>query len=142
MKKWHICYHELFSWWEIYLAFLWNFFPYKILPHAIDKFDGVNKKCPASGGRDENCPILITNQGYVPPVIQHKAVSSNVLYIHPLYPSFTVSSKRFHPLYLLPLQQRPLNHVLYTQISILETFFIFIFCTYVFVILLNVLYIF
>jgi hypothetical protein len=72
MKKWHICYHELFSWWEIYLAFLWNFFPYKILPHAIDKFDGVNKKCPASGGRDENCPILITNQGYVPPVIQHK----------------------------------------------------------------------
>jgi hypothetical protein len=70
-----------------------------------------------------------------------KVVSSNVLYIHPLYPSFTVSSKRFHPLYLLYLQQRPLNHVLYTQISILEIFFIFIFCTYVFVILLNVLYI-
>jgi hypothetical protein len=45
----------------------------------------------------------------------------------PLYPSFTVSSKRFYPLYLLPLQQRPLNHVLYTQISILGTFFIFIF---------------
>jgi hypothetical protein len=56
-----------------------------------------------------------------------KAVSSNVLYTHPLYPSFTVSSKRFHPLYLLTLQQRPLNHVLYTQISILETFFIFLY---------------
>jgi hypothetical protein len=52
---------------------------------------------------------------------------SNVLYIHPLYPSFTVYYKRFHPLYLLPLQQRPLNHVLYTQIRILETFFIFYF---------------
>jgi hypothetical protein len=60
-----------------------------------------------------------------------KAVSSNVLYIHPLYPSFTVSSKRFHPLYLIPLQQRPLNLVLYTQINIFETFFIFIFYTYV-----------
>jgi hypothetical protein len=32
----------------------------------------------------------------------------NVLYIHPLYLSFTVSSKRFHPLYLISLQQRPL----------------------------------
>jgi hypothetical protein len=72
----------------------------------------------------------------------NKTVSSNVLYIHHLYPSFTISSKRFHPLYLLPLQQRPLNHVLYTQISILEIFFIFIFCTYVFIILSNVLYIF
>jgi hypothetical protein len=41
------------------------------------------------------------------------AVSSNVLYIHPLYPSFTVFSKRFHLLYLLSLQQCPLNHVLY-----------------------------
>jgi hypothetical protein len=38
---------------------------------------------------------------------------SNVLYIHPLYPSFTVFSKRFHLLYLLSLQQHPLNHVLY-----------------------------
>ena len=37
-------------------------FPYKILPHAIDKFDGI----------DENCLILITNQGYVPPAIQYK----------------------------------------------------------------------
>jgi hypothetical protein len=73
---------------------------------------------------------------------QSEAVSSNVLYIHPLYPYFTVSSKRFQPLYLIPLQQRPLNHVLYTQISILETFFIFVFYTYVFVILSNVLYIF
>jgi hypothetical protein len=53
--------------------------------------------------------------------------SSNVLYIHPLYPPFTVFSKRFHPLYLFPLQQHPLNHILYTQISILETFFIFYF---------------
>jgi hypothetical protein len=51
-----------------------------------------------------------------------KSVSSNILYIHPLYPSFTVYSKRFHPLYIIPLQQRPLNHVLYTQIHILETF--------------------
>jgi hypothetical protein len=32
-------------------------FPHKILPHVIDKFDGI----------DENCPILITNQEYVPP---------------------------------------------------------------------------
>jgi hypothetical protein len=71
-----------------------------------------------------------------------KAVSSNVLYIHPLYPYFTVFSKRFYPLYLISLQQRPLNHVLYTQIYILETFFIFIFYTYVFVMLSNVLYIF
>jgi hypothetical protein len=69
-----------------------------------------------------------------------EAVSSNVLYIYPLYPSFTVSFKKFHSLYLLPLQQRPLNHVLYTQISILETFFIFY--IYVFVILSNILYIF
>jgi hypothetical protein len=42
-----------------------------------------------------------------------KTVSSNVLYIHPLYPYFTVFSKRFYLLYLLSLQQRPLNHVLY-----------------------------
>jgi hypothetical protein len=42
-----------------------------------------------------------------------ETVSSNVLYIHPLYPSFTVFSKRFHLLYLLSLQQHPLNHVLY-----------------------------
>jgi hypothetical protein len=34
------------------------------------------------------------------------------------YPYFTVSSKRFHHLYIIPLQQRPLNHVLYTQIYI------------------------
>jgi hypothetical protein len=54
-------------------------------------------------------------------------VSSNVLYIHPLYSSFTVFSKIFYPLYLLSLQQRPLNHVLYTQIPILEIFFILFF---------------
>jgi hypothetical protein len=34
------------------------------------------------------------------------------------------------------------NNILYTQIPILKTFFIFIFYTYVFVILSNVLYIF
>jgi hypothetical protein len=34
MKKWHICYHELFSWWEIYLALLWNFFPYKFVMYG------------------------------------------------------------------------------------------------------------
>jgi hypothetical protein len=44
---------------------------------------------------------------------RHQTVSSNVLYIYPLYPSFTVFSKRFHLLYLLSLQQRSLNHVLY-----------------------------
>jgi hypothetical protein len=71
-----------------------------------------------------------------------KVVSSNVLYIHPLYLSFTVSSKRLHPLYLIPLQQRPLNHILYTQIPILETFLFLFFWTYIFVILSNVLYIF
>jgi hypothetical protein len=76
------------------------------------------------------------------PNILTKTVSSNVLYIHPLYLSFTVSSKRFHPLYLISLQQRSLNHVLYTQIPILKTFFNFIFCTYVFIILSNILYIF
>jgi hypothetical protein len=68
-----------------------------------------------------------------------KVVSSNVLYIHPLYLSFTVSSKRFHPLYLISLQQRPLNHVLYTQIPILKTFLNFIFYTYVFIIHILVL---
>jgi hypothetical protein len=50
-----------------------------------------------------------------------KAVSSNVLYIHPLYPSFTVSSKRFHPLYLLSLQQRPL----YSNIYIRDIFYFY-----------------
>jgi hypothetical protein len=55
-----------------------------------------------------------------------KDVSNNILYIHHLYPFFTISSKRLHPLYRIPLQQRPLNHVLYTQIPILETFFIFL----------------
>jgi hypothetical protein len=53
------------------------------------------------------------------------AVSSNVLYIHHIYPYFIVFSKRFYSLYLLPLQQRRLNYVLYTQIPILETFFYF-----------------
>jgi hypothetical protein len=70
-----------------------------------------------------NIRLILDNSRYHQQINQ--AVSSNVLYIHPLYPSFTVSSKRFHTLYLLPLQQRPLNHVLYTQISILETYFSF-----------------
>jgi hypothetical protein len=46
---------------------------------------------------------------------------------HPLYQSFTVFSKRFYPLYLLLIQQRPLNHVLYMQIFILKIFLFFIF---------------
>jgi hypothetical protein len=54
--------------------------------------------------------------------VKDQTVSNNVLYIHPLYLSFTVSFKIFHPLYLLPLQQQSLNHVLYTQIPILEIF--------------------
>jgi hypothetical protein len=84
------------------------------------------------------CYGLFVHSRPIHPIINKlfsKTVSSNVLYIHPLYPSFIVSSKRFYPLYLLHLQQRPLNYVLYTQIPILETFFIFIFCTHVFVIL-------
>jgi hypothetical protein len=47
------------------------------------------------------------------PLFSPLGVSSNVLYIYPLYPSFTVFSKRFHPLYLNPLKKRSLNHVLY-----------------------------
>jgi hypothetical protein len=62
-----------------------------------------------------------------------KAVSSNILYIHLLE-----SPLKDFILYISFLY----NNVLYTQISILETFFIFIFYTYVFVILSNVLYIF
>jgi hypothetical protein len=37
------------------------------------------------------------------------------------------SSKKIHSLYFLPLQQRSLNHVIYTQIPILKTFFYFYF---------------
>jgi hypothetical protein len=59
--------------------------------------------------------------------LRTQTVSSNVLYIHPLYLSFTVFSKRFHPLYLISLQQHSLNHVLYTQIPILKIFLNFIF---------------
>jgi hypothetical protein len=58
--------------------------------------------------------------------------SNNVLYIYPLYLSFTASSKILHPLYLISLQQRSLNHVLYTQIPILQIFLFFYFFTYVF----------
>jgi hypothetical protein len=36
--------------------------------------------------------------------LRPKTISSNVLYIHTLYLSFIVSSKIFHPLYLIPLQ--------------------------------------
>jgi hypothetical protein len=53
--------------------------------------------------------------------------SNNVLYIYPLYLSFTASSKILHPLYLISLQQRSLNHVLYTQIPILQIFLFFLF---------------
>jgi hypothetical protein len=52
---------------------------------------------------------------------------------HPLYPLFTIFSKKFHHLYPFSLQQYSLNHVLYTQIPILKIYFVFIFCTYVFV---------
>jgi hypothetical protein len=76
-------------------------------------------------------PLVRNGICLLPEYHRVKAISSNVLYIHPLYLSFTVSSKRSRPLYLLPLQQHPLNHVLYTQIHILETFFIFIFCAYI-----------
>jgi hypothetical protein len=47
--------------------------------------------------------------------------SISIIYIR----SLQFSLKDFIPLYLLPLQQRPPNHVLYTQIPILETFLIF-----------------
>jgi hypothetical protein len=50
-----------------------------------------------------------------------------------------------YPLYLymcLALQQHSLNHVLYTQITTLETFLFLNFCTYIFVKLSNILYIF
>jgi hypothetical protein len=45
--------------------------------------------------------------------MRFKTISINVLYIHPLYPFFTVFSKKFYLIYLLSIQQRPLNHVLY-----------------------------
>jgi hypothetical protein len=51
-----------------------------------------------------------------------------------LYPSFTDFSTRFSPLYLISLQQRSLNLVLYTLNPILETYFVPNFCTYVFII--------
>jgi hypothetical protein len=54
----------------------------------------------------------------------NKTVSSNVLYIHPLYPSFTVFSKRLHLLYLLSLQQRPLY--VNTYIKDIFNFLIFV----------------
>ena len=40
-------------------------------------------------------------------------ISSNVLYIHYLYSSFTVFYKIFPLVYLISLLQRPLNFVLY-----------------------------
>jgi hypothetical protein len=100
-----------------------------------DLWAGRNQ--PGSHGLGRPDPARVGN-----PVTTGSTVSNNVLYIHPLYLSFTVSSKKIHPLYLISLQQRPLNHVLYTQIPILKTFFNFIFCIYVFIILSNVLYIF
>jgi hypothetical protein len=73
--------------------------------------------------------LLHSNRG-VRRCVTHKWILGclqQVLYIRPLYPSFIVLSKRLHHLYLLSLEQRSLNHVLYTQITILETFFIFYF---------------
>jgi hypothetical protein len=51
-----------------------------------------------------------------------------------LYPSFTEFSTRFSSLYLISLQQRSINLVLYTLNPILETYFVPNFCTYVFII--------
>jgi hypothetical protein len=53
---------------------------------------------------------------------------------YPLHPSFTEFSTRFSHLYLISLQQRSLNLVLYTLNPILEMYFILNFCTYVFII--------
>jgi hypothetical protein len=53
---------------------------------------------------------------------------------HPLHPSFTEFSTRFSPLYLISLQQRSLNLILYTLNPILETYFVPNFCKYVFII--------
>jgi hypothetical protein len=53
---------------------------------------------------------------------------------HPLHPSFTEFFTRFSPLYLISLQQRSLNLVLYTLNPILETYFVPNFCTCVFII--------
>jgi hypothetical protein len=53
---------------------------------------------------------------------------------YPLHPSFTEFSTRFSPLYLISLQQRSLNLVLYTLNPILETYFVPNFCAYVFII--------
>src|SRR5205809_163301 len=46
---------------------------------------------------------------------QSKTDSTNILYITSSIPYFTDSSKRFSPLYLIPLQQRLLYLVLYTS---------------------------
>jgi hypothetical protein len=80
-----------------------------------------------AGGSEPEGPDALWLWRTDPQIWDPKAVSSNVLYIHPLYLSFTVFSKRFHLLYLISLQQRPLNHVLYTQIPILKTFFLILF---------------
>lgn len=58
---------------------------------------------------------------------------------HPLNSSSIFNSKRLHSLYLLPLQRRPLNYVSYTQIPILDIFFIFL---YTYLSYSNALYIF
>jgi hypothetical protein len=103
---------------------------------------GPQHESSVLGGVVIGVGVAVAREVQLPRAEAAETVSNNVLYIHPLYLSFTVSSKRFQHLYLISLQQRPLNHVLYTQILILKIFFNFIFYTYVFIILSNVLYIF
>jgi hypothetical protein len=62
-----------------------------------------------------------------------KAISNRRSLYPSLYPSFTEFSIRFSPLYLISLQQRSLNLVLYTLNAILETYFVPNFYTYVFI---------
>jgi hypothetical protein len=57
-----------------------------------------------------------------------------VLYILLYILLFIEFSTRFSPLYLISLQQRFLNLVLYTLNPILETYFVPNFCTYVFIV--------
>jgi hypothetical protein len=72
-------------------------------------------------------------------VLRLSSLTSSIFIIY--ISSLSLPLKDFIIYIFFFLQKYPLNHVIYTQIPILE-FFIFIFCTYVFVILLNVLYIF
>jgi hypothetical protein len=49
-----------------------------------------------------------TNASHTTKYVGILTVSSNIIYIHPLYTSFTIYTKRFHPIYLLHFQQHPL----------------------------------